>query len=101
MNRPGRTSSYIQTVTWDQNGPKAAIILTYSQSTDPASPHYKDMTELYSQKGWVDVRYTEADILADPNLETMHLLPEPPNLLAFWAIAAIGLAATSRARLRH
>ena len=67
-------SSYIQTVTWDENGPKAGIILTYSQSTDPASPHYKDMTELYSQKGWVNVPYREADILADPNLTTLHLV---------------------------
>jgi acyl-homoserine-lactone acylase len=91
-------SSYIQTVTWDQNGPKAAIILTYSQSTDPASPHYKDMTELYSQKGWVDVRYTEADILADPNLETLHLVPEPSDLRLFWALSAVLLSALSRAR---
>jgi acyl-homoserine-lactone acylase len=91
-------SSYIQTVTWDQNGPKAAIILTYSQSTDPASPHYKDMTELYSQKGWVDVRFNEADILADPDLETLHLVPEPVDLRLFWALSAVLLGALSRYR---
>ena len=85
-------SSYIQTVTWDENGPKAGIILTYSQSTDPASPHYKDMTELYSQKGWVNVPYREADILADPNLATLHLLPEPADLRLFWALSAVLLA---------
>jgi acyl-homoserine-lactone acylase len=81
-------SSYIQTVTWDANGPKAGIILTYSQSTDPTSPHHKDMTELYAQKGWVNVAYSEADIAADPNLETLHLVPEPADLRLFWGLAA-------------
>jgi acyl-homoserine-lactone acylase len=94
-------SSYIQTVTWDANGPKAGMMLTYSQSTNPASPHYKDLTEFYSQKGWVDVRYKEADILADPNLETMHLLPEPSDLRLFWASSAALLAVLSRARRRR
>jgi acyl-homoserine-lactone acylase len=27
-------------------------VLTYSQSSDPASPHYADLTALYSSKGW-------------------------------------------------
>ena len=93
-------SSYIQTVTWDEDGPVAGIILTYSQSTDPASPHYRDMTELYSQKGWVDVPFHEADILADPNLETLHLVPEPSDLRPFWALAGALLAALARTRGR-
>ena len=92
-------SSYIQTVTWDASGPKAAIMLTYSQSTDPASPHYQDLTELYSQKGWVTVPYREADILADPNLETLHLLPEPAERLCL-GLGALMLVALRRARKR-
>jgi acyl-homoserine-lactone acylase len=93
-------SSYIQTVTWDANGPKAGIMLTYSQSTDPASPHYKDLTEYYSQKGWVTVPYHEADILADPNLETLHLVPEPADLRLFWILAAAMLVPMTRSRAR-
>jgi acyl-homoserine-lactone acylase len=89
-------SSYIQTVTWDADGPRAAIMLTYSQSTDPASPHYKDLTELYSQKGWVTVPFREPDILADPNLETLHLLPEPSDLRLFWALSAALLVSLRR-----
>jgi len=76
------------------------MILTYSQSTDPRRPHYKDMTELYSQKGWVDIRYQEADILADPNLETLHLVPEPADLRLFWALSAVLLAVLTRTRRR-
>ena len=91
-------SSYIQTVTWDEDGPKAGIMLTYSQSTDPASPHYRDLTEHYAQKGWVDVPFREADILADPELETLHLVPEPADLRLFWALCAALLVPLARAR---
>lgn len=45
-------NSYIQVVTWDSGGVHAEGFLTYSQSTDPASPHYADFTEAYSQQRW-------------------------------------------------
>jgi acyl-homoserine-lactone acylase len=45
-------NSYIQIVTWDSGGVHAEGFLTYSQSTDPANPHYADFTEAYSQKRW-------------------------------------------------
>jgi acyl-homoserine-lactone acylase len=55
-------NSYIQAVTWDESDcPDAYAILTYSQSTDPASPHYADATKLYSGGGWIDMPYCEAD----------------------------------------
>ena len=56
-------NSYIQTVTWDESGvPDADAILTYSQSPEPDSPYYSDMTELYSQSNWVDLPFTEDQI---------------------------------------
>ena len=55
-------NSYIQTIGWDGSEcPDAYGILTYSQSTDPASDHYADMTRLYSGKGWVDLPFCEGD----------------------------------------
>ena len=58
-------NSYIQTVTWDESEcPVAYAVLTYSQSTDPASPHFSDWTELFSGKGWNDMPYCPADIEA-------------------------------------
>jgi acyl-homoserine-lactone acylase len=58
-------NSYIQTVTWDESEcPVAYAVLTYSQSTDPVSPHYSDWTELFSGKGWNDMPFCEADIEA-------------------------------------
>jgi acyl-homoserine-lactone acylase len=66
-------SSYIQAVTFRPNGPDARAIVTYSQSSDPANPHYSDMTELYSNYGWVQMPFAEGDIRRDPNLKTLHL----------------------------
>jgi len=55
-------NSYIQAVTWDESDcPDAYAVLTYSQSTDPASPHYADATKLYSQGGWIDMPFCAAD----------------------------------------
>jgi acyl-homoserine-lactone acylase len=54
-------NSYIQAVTWDESDcPDAYAILSYSQSTDPASPNYADATKLYSAGGWIDMPYCEA-----------------------------------------
>jgi acyl-homoserine-lactone acylase len=58
-------NSYIQTVTWDETEcPDAYAVLTYSQSTDPASDHYSDLTQVYSDKGWNDMPFCAADIEA-------------------------------------
>ena len=59
-------NSYIQTVTWNETEcPDAWNVLTYSQSTNPESPHYSDWTESFSEKIWNDVPYCDADIEAD------------------------------------
>lgn len=55
-------NSYIHAVSWDETDcPDANAILTYSQSTDPASPHYADATRLYSESGWIDMPFCESD----------------------------------------
>jgi acyl-homoserine-lactone acylase len=66
-------SSYIQAVTFTPRGPDARAIVTYSQSTDPANPHFADMTRLYSNYGWVRMPFAEGDIRRDPNLKVLHL----------------------------
>ena len=44
---------------------KAAKV-TYSQSTNPASPYYADQTERFSKKEWISDPFTDAAIKADP-----------------------------------
>jgi acyl-homoserine-lactone acylase len=71
-------NSYIQVVTWDEAGiPDARGILTYSQSPEPDSAHYADQTQLYSDGEWLDLPFTEEDILGDPNLVTLTLTDSP------------------------
>ena len=57
-------SSWIMTVEFTPKGPVSQGVLTYSQSTNPASPHAGDQTRLYSQKGWDDLRFTDAAVEA-------------------------------------
>ena len=58
-------NSYIQVVTWNDDGtPNAKAILTYSQSPEPDSAFYSDMTKLYSQSQWVDLPFTDEQIAA-------------------------------------
>lgn len=49
---PRHGTSYIQIVTFDDTGPVADAILSYSQSTNPASPHAADQTRAYAAKQW-------------------------------------------------
>jgi acyl-homoserine-lactone acylase len=59
-------NSYVQTVTWNESEcPDAYAVLTYSLSTDPASPHYDDQTYLWSMKEWNDVPFCTDDVEAD------------------------------------
>ncbi len=65
--------SYIQTVSFDDQGPVAQAMLTYGQSTDPKSPYYADQTGVYSRKEWPALPFAEDKIKADPNYTTMTL----------------------------
>ncbi len=72
-------NSYIQVVSWDEDGTlHPSGVLTYSQSSEPGSEHYSDLTEVYSRGEWVDFPFTEEEILADPNLTTLMLVETMP-----------------------
>ncbi|MGB3070136.1 MAG: penicillin acylase family protein [Ottowia sp.] len=55
-------TSYVQTVTFDARGPVAEAILTYGQSTDPASPHANDQLREFSAKRWHSLPFHAEDI---------------------------------------
>jgi len=68
-------NSFIQVISWDKNGnldPRG--MLTYSQSQEPESDHYDDLTRLYSDGQWIRFPFSEADIQADPELSVLELL---------------------------
>ena len=71
---PIHGNSYIQTVTWDDEGRVVAhAILAYSQSPHSDSPHHADQTRLYAAKEWVVLPFRMEDILADPALVVVEL----------------------------
>nr|WP_226506709.1 acylase [Pseudomonas sp. MWU16-30317] len=66
-------SSYIQLVSFDQAGPVAQGLLAFSQSSDPASKHFKDQTQLFSAQEWRSLPFTPAQIKADGGSEVLEL----------------------------
>ncbi|MEL6238470.1 MAG: penicillin acylase family protein [Pseudomonadota bacterium] len=70
---PVHGSSYIQIVGFDEDGPVADAILSYSQSTNPASPHYADQTRNYAGKTWHRLPFTDEEIAAAKIGETIKL----------------------------
>lgn len=68
-------NSFIQVISWDKDGNlDARGMLTYSQSQEPESDHYDDLTRLYSEGKWIRFPFSEAEIQADPELITLELL---------------------------
>jgi acyl-homoserine-lactone acylase len=71
LTAPDDGSSFIQVVTWPRHGacPDGSTILTYSESSNPASPHFADQTKLFSKKQFLPDRFCPSQIAADPNLQ--------------------------------
>ena len=70
---PKHGSSYVQIVGFDATGPVADALLSYSQSTDPASPYYADQTRAFSAKKWHRLPFTAAQIAADGGTNTLRI----------------------------
>lgn len=65
--------SYIHAVTFDEEGPVADVVVTYSQSTDPQSEHSWDQTLAYAHERWIRVPFLDRDIAKDPGLRVIAL----------------------------
>lgn len=50
-------ASFVMAVEFTDRGPRSEGLLTYSQSTNPASPHYSDQTRMYARKEWDDLLF--------------------------------------------
>ncbi len=65
---PFTGSSFVMSAGFDSRGrPSGSAILSYSQSENPSSPNYADQTRLFSQEQWLPMRFSEAQIKADPS----------------------------------
>ncbi len=59
-------SSFVMVVELTPSGPQGQAILSYSQSTDPASANFADQTQLFSQRKFRPMLWNDADIAKDP-----------------------------------
>ena len=66
-------NSWVMAMAFGAEGPEARAVLTYSQSGDPASPHFTDQTVLYGEERMRPILFSAGDIAADPALETLTL----------------------------
>jgi acyl-homoserine-lactone acylase len=70
---PFHGTSYVQVVTFDAAGPLADSLLSYSQSSNPESPHFADGTHGYSEKRWLRLPFTPAQIAAQREGEPVRI----------------------------
>ncbi|MBV9446000.1 MAG: penicillin acylase family protein [Streptosporangiaceae bacterium] len=66
-------STFIMATEMTPSGPRTRTIITYSESANPDSPHYSDQTALFARGQMITERFTEAQIAADPGLQTTTL----------------------------
>jgi acyl-homoserine-lactone acylase len=65
-------SSFVQAVHLKPGCPDVRTILTYGESTNPASVHSSDQTKLFSQKKWVTAPFCAKDLEADRSAVRVH-----------------------------
>ena len=66
-------TSYIQLVSFTENGVTAEGLMAFSQSSEPKSPHFKDQTEQFARQQWHRIPFTEREIEGDPQLTKLSL----------------------------
>ncbi|SAK93489.1 penicillin amidase [Caballeronia fortuita] len=66
MDLSGQGDSYVQVVSFGENGVEADTMLSHAESDDPASPHSGDATRAFAAKRWTRFPFTEKAIDADP-----------------------------------
>ena len=54
--------TYMQSVTFDDNGPVVEALLAYSQSADSTRPYHRDQTRSYSAKDWIRLPFNKTEI---------------------------------------
>ena len=60
----GSASGWVSATEFTDQGPAVRGLQTYSISTNPESPHYADMTAMFSRKEWLEIPFREEDVRA-------------------------------------
>jgi acyl-homoserine-lactone acylase len=60
-------TSFLMAVELTEDGPRARTLLTYGETGDPGLAGFSSQMVDFAQKRWKTVRFTRADIAADPD----------------------------------
>jgi acyl-homoserine-lactone acylase len=71
--------SYIHLVEFGHAGPSARGVLSYSQSTNPESPYYSDMTKVYSERRFFTLPFSKQEIEAHKTGTSLTLVYKSEN----------------------
>jgi acyl-homoserine-lactone acylase len=66
-------TSFLAAIEVTADGPVGRGVLAYGQSGDPESPHHADGARAYADRELRPLRFTDADIDADPELRVVDL----------------------------
>lgn len=69
-------TSYLNVVSFDEQGPRALGLLAFSLSSDPASAHFRDQTAAFARNQWSVLPFTDAQIRADGQYQ-LQVIEEP------------------------
>ena len=69
-------TSFLMAVELTEQGPRGVGLLAYGQSGDPRSAHHSDGTRAYAEAAPRPLRFDDADIEADPELQRITLRSE-------------------------
>ncbi|WP_229402942.1 penicillin acylase family protein [Micromonospora okii] len=72
-------TSFVMVVAFTDDGPRARALLTFGQSADPRSPYFADQTALFAEARLREVRFTDADVAADPTLRSVTVTGPRPR----------------------
>ena len=64
-------NSFMMTVDFTDDGPRAAAVLTYGQPDDPSNADFTSQTKLYSAGEFRPILFTPEEIAADESSETV------------------------------
>lgn len=68
--------TYMQSVTFDANGPVVEALLAYSQSADSTRPYHRDQTRRYSAKEWIRLPFSPSEIANQAVGESIQLIED-------------------------
>lgn len=72
--------SYLLWMQFTPDGPVGQSVMTYSQSPNPESPFFKDQTVMFGNKQYKTIRFTDAQIGADPDLKSERVCARQHSL---------------------